>query len=266
VRRVVPHALLIVGALVMLYPLLWMAVMSLKPGGLPAPGFTVDNYVEGWTALGVDFGQFFVNSFVVSILAVAGNTVSCSMAAYAFARLRFRFRRLWFALMLASIMLPLHVLIIPQYTLFHRLGWVDTFLPLTVPKFLAVDGFFVFLMVQFIRGLPTELDDAARIDGCGPVQIYLRIVLPLMAPALVTTAIFTFIWTWDDFFSQLVYLSDVDRYTVPMALRAFLDSSGESSWGAMLAMATLALVPVLTFFLVFQRRITEGISTTGLKG
>jgi multiple sugar transport system permease protein len=272
-RRVLPHSLLVAGALVMLYPLVWMILGSFKStdeifsgAGLWPRTFTVDNYVEGWTALGVGFGTFFVNSFIVSIVAVVGNTVSCSMAAYAFARLRFRFKRLWFGLMLVSIMLPIHVLIVPQYTLFHGLGWVDTFLPLTVPKFLAVDGFFIFLMVQFIRGLPTELDDAARIDGCGPVQIYLRIVLPLMAPALVTTAIFTFIWTWDDFFSQLVYLSDVEKYTVPMALRAFLDSSGESSWGAMFAMATLAIVPVVTFFLIFQRRITEGISTTGLKG
>ncbi len=223
-KRIASHAVLVAGALIMLYPLVWMVAGSFKTtdeivasaGLLPRKPVTV-NYTAGWSAL-------------------------------------------------VSMMLPIHVLIIPQYTLFHSLGWIDTFLPLTVPKFLAVDGFFIFLMVQFIRGLPTELDDAARIDGCGPVQIFLRIIAPLMAPALVTTAIFTFIWTWDDFFSQLVYLSDVDHYTVPMALRAFLDSSGESSWGAMFAMATLSLVPVLVFFLVFQRRITEGISTTGLKG
>jgi multiple sugar transport system permease protein len=273
IGRVAVHTLLIGGALVMLYPVLWMVSGSFKStdeifgsAGLWPRHLSLDNYTAGWDALGIGFGRFFLNSFLVSLVAVAGNTISCSMAAYAFARLRFRFKRVWFALMLVSIMLPIHVLIIPQYTLFHALGWVGTFLPLMVPKFLAVDGFFIFLMVQFIRALPTELDDAARIDGCGPVQIYRRIILPLMAPALVTTAIFTFIWTWDDFFSQLVYLDDVDHYTVPMALRAFLDSSGDSSWGAMFAMATLALVPVLTFFLIFQRRITEGISTTGLRG
>jgi len=200
------------------------------------------------------------------LAAIAGNVLSCSMAAYAFARLRFAFRRLWFAVMLATLMLPVHVLIIPQYTVFHRLGWIDSFLPLIVPKFLAVDGFFIFLMTQFIRSLPTELDDAARIDGCGPVRIYLRIILPLMRPALITTAIFTFVWTWDDFFGQLVYLNGVEHYTVPLALRSFLDSTGQSGWGQLLAMATLSLVPVLVFFLVFQRRITEGISTTGLHG
>src|SRR6266511_1901993 len=222
------------GALVMLYPLLWMVSGSVKStdeifggSGLWPAAFKFDNYRAGWVGLGVGFGTFFGNSFVISVGAVVGNVLSCSMAAYAFARLRFAFKRLWFAAMLASIMLPVHVLIIPQYTLFHRLGWVDTFLPLIVPKFLAVDGFFIFLMVQFIRALPTELDDAARIAGCGPVQIYLRIILPLMAPALVTTAIFTFIWTWDDFLSQLVYLNGVEQYTVPLALRSFLDSSGE---------------------------------------
>ncbi|MGV9376485.1 carbohydrate ABC transporter permease [Nonomuraea sp. NPDC003707] len=272
-RRWALHLLVLVGALVMLYPLFWLISSSFKPNdeiftdpGLVPETVVADNYATGWTALGVPFSGFFANSFVIAAAAVAGNVMSCSMAAFAFARLSFRFRKLWFAIMLGSIMLPIHVLIVPQYTLFKYLGWVDTFLPLIVPKFLAVDGFFIFLMVQFIRSLPRELDDAARIDGCGPVLVYWRIILPLSRPALITTAIFTFIWTWDDFFSQLVYLSDVSTYTVPLALRAFLDSSGGSTWGPMLAMAVLSLIPILGFFLIFQRRITEGISTTGLKG
>ncbi|MEU6719184.1 carbohydrate ABC transporter permease [Nonomuraea sp. NPDC046802] len=272
-RRWAVHLLVVVGALVMLYPLFWLISSSFKPNdeifadpGLVPQTVVADNYATGWTALGVPFSGFFANSFVIAAAAVVGNVMSCSLAAYAFARLSFRFKKLWFAVMLMSIMLPIHVLIVPQYTLFKYLGWVDTFLPLIVPKFLAVDGFFIFLMVQFIRSLPRELDDAARIDGCGPFLVYWRIILPLSRPALITTAIFTFIWTWDDFFSQLVYLSDVSTYTVPLALRAFLDSSGGSSWGPMLAMAVLSLIPILGFFLIFQRRITEGISTTGLKG
>ncbi|WP_431931405.1 carbohydrate ABC transporter permease [Nonomuraea jabiensis] len=272
-RRWALHLLVVVGALVMLYPLFWLISSSFKPNdeiftdpGLVPQTVVADNYATGWTALGVPFSGFFANSFIIAAAAVAGNVMSCSMAAFAFARLSFRFRKLWFAIMMVSIMLPIHVLIVPQYTLFKYLGWVDTFLPLIVPKFLAVDGFFIFLMVQFIRSLPRELDDAARIDGCGPVLVYWRIILPLSRPALITTAIFTFIWTWDDFFSQLVYLSDVSTYTVPLALRAFLDSSGGSTWGPMLAMAVLSLIPILGFFLIFQRRITEGISTTGLKG
>ncbi len=272
-RRLPRHLLLAGGALVMLYPLLWMVSASVKPpqeifggSGLWPRQPTLDNYRTGWVALGTGFATFYGNSLVISSAAVVGNMLSCSMAAYAFARLSFRLKRLWFAVMLVSIMLPVQVMIIPQYTLFHRLGWVNTFLPLIVPKFLGVDGFFIFLMTQFIRALPTELDDAARLDGCGPVQIYLRIILPLMAPVLVTTAVLTFIWSWDDFLSQLVYLDDVGHYTVPLALRAFLDSSGQSNWGQMLAMGTLSLLPMLVFFLVFQRRITEGIATTGLRG
>lgn len=234
--------------------------------GLWPAHFIIDNYTNGWTALGLPFGKFFVNSFVIAGLAVIGNVASCSMAAYAFARLHFRFRQVWFGVMLVTIMLPIHVLIVPQYVLFHWLGWINTILPLTVPKFLAVDAFFIFLMVQFIRGLPTELDDAARIDGCGSAAIFFRIVLPLMSPALITTAIFSFYWSWDDFFSQLIFLSDLGTYTVPLGLRAFLDSTGSSSWGPMFAMATLSLVPVFVFFLAFQRHLTQGIATSGLKG
>jgi multiple sugar transport system permease protein len=260
------------GALVMLYPLLWLVSASLKPsrdvlGSGLWPGHPIlDNYRTGWTALGTGFEVFFANSLLISVAAVVGNLLSCSMAAYAFARLSFRFRRLWFALMLLSVMLPIHVLIVPQYTLFDRLHWVGTVLPLIVPKYLGVDGFFIFLMTQFIRSLPTELDDAARLDGCGPVRIYLRIILPLMRPVLLTTAVLTFIWSWDDFFSQLVYLDDVGHYTVPLALRSFVDASGESGLGQLLAMSTLSLVPMLAFFLVFQRRITDGIATTGGPG
>jgi multiple sugar transport system permease protein len=157
------------------------------------------------------------------------------------------------------------VIIVPQYILFSQLGWVNTFLPLIVPKLLATDAFFVFLMVQFIRGIPRELDEAARIDGCGHPTIFLRIILPLMIPALATTAIFTFIWTWNDFFSQLIYLTDPDMYTVPVALRSFIDSTVASSWGSMFAMSVLSLLPVFLAFALGQRYLIQGISTTGGK-
>ena len=139
---------------------------------------------------------------------------SCLLAAYAFARLRFRLRGDWFAIMIGTLLLPGHVLIIPQYILFRKLGWVGTLLPpLLVPKFLATEAFFVFLMVQFMRGIPRELDEAAMIDGCGPFRIFRHVILPLIRPALVTTAIFSFIWTWNDFFRQLVYLNSPENYT-----------------------------------------------------
>jgi multiple sugar transport system permease protein len=267
------HALLLAGALVMLYPLLWMLSSSFKPDtaifsepSLVPREVTLQNYVQGWSGLRIPFHNFFVNSLIVALSAVVGNVLSCSMAAYAFARLNFKLKRAWFAVMLVTIMLPHHATLVPHYILFHQLGWVNTYLPLIVPRFLAVDAFFVFLIVQFIRGLPRELDDAAAVDGAGPFQIYLRIILPLAVPALVTTAIFTFIWNWDDFLSQLVYINEIDKYTVPLALRAFLDSTGKSFWGSLFAMSIISLIPTFAFFVSCQKMLIEGISTTGLKG
>ena len=217
VSSVAKHIGLILLTLVMLYPVLWMVVTSLRPNNeiVRSPGIVLDilrvaNYGGGWTALSDPFGTYLLNSAIVVLGCIIGNLVSCSMAAYAFARLEFTGKRLFFAVMLGTIMLPIHVIIVPQYIMFSQLDWVNTFLPLIVPKLLATDAFFVFLMVQFIRGLPRDLDEAARIDGAGHPRIFLRIILPLMLPALATTTIFTFIWTWNDFFSQLIYLTDPD--------------------------------------------------------
>jgi multiple sugar transport system permease protein len=167
--------------------------------------------------------------------------------------------------MLGTIMLPFQVILVPQYILFQTIGWTNTFLPLIVPKFLGVDAFFIFLMVQFIRGIPRELDDAATVDGCGSIQIFWRVVLPLMRPALAVTAVFTFIWTWNDFLTPLLYLTDRANYTVPVALNAFIDSTGVSSYGPMFAMAVISLIPLFVVFLVAQKQLVEGIATTGLK-
>jgi multiple sugar transport system permease protein len=271
-RAAAKHLGLSMLALVMLYPVLWMVVSSLRPNneifrrvGLVLDQLHLDNYVQGWNGLSAPFGHYLINSAIVALGCIIGNLLTCSMAAYAFARLDFAGKRWWFAIMLGTIMLPIHVIIVPQYVLFSQLGWVNTFLPLIVPKFLATDAFFVFLMVQFIRGLPKELDEAARIDGCGHGRIFFQIILPLMKPALATTAIFTFIWTWNDFFSQLIYLTDPDMYTVPVALRSFIDATVSSSWGAMFAMSVVSLAPVFLAFLVGQRYLIKGIATTGGK-
>ncbi|WP_315838936.1 carbohydrate ABC transporter permease [Bradyrhizobium prioriisuperbiae] len=257
----------------MLYPLLWMLASSFKPesdifssASLWPSHFSLEAYQRGWSGLQVSFGQFFLNSLLVSLSCVIGNVISCSLTAYAFARLTFRGQNIWFALMLGTLMLPYHVTLIPQYVLFLNLDWVGTFLPLIVPKFLAADAFFIFLLVQFFRSIPRDLDDAAMIDGCGPLRIYWMVILPLSLPALATAAIFTFIWTWDDFFGPLVYLTDINTYTVQLGLRSFVDSTGKSDWGALFAMSTLTLLPVLGFFLAFQRLLINGIATTGLKG
>ncbi|NMA98846.1 MAG: carbohydrate ABC transporter permease [Phyllobacteriaceae bacterium] len=274
VISIVSHALLIIASILMLYPLLWLLAASFRPENeiftsgisvLPSINWNLDSYVRGWNGLRVSFGQLFLNSFVISGLSVIGNVMACSLAAYAFARLEFAGRRFWFAMMLMTLMLPYQVTLIPQYVLFLNMGWVNTFLPLVVPKFLAADAFFIFLMVQFFRGIPKELDEAARMDGAGPWRIYWKIILPLSTPVLATAAIFTFIWTWDDFFGPLIYLSDLRQYTVMLGLRTFVDSTGMSDYGGMFAMSVLALVPIFAFFLFFQRLLIEGIATTGMK-
>jgi multiple sugar transport system permease protein len=271
-RNPLRHALLIALGVVMIYPLLWMLSSSVKPTeiifrdpSLWPSSFDLGNYVEGWTALGAPFHQYLLNSAIIAVGCIVGNLLSCSLAAYAFARLEFRGRKLMFAAMLVTIMLPIHVLIVPQYVLFSQLDWINTFLPLIVPKFLATDAFFIFLMVQFIRTLPIELDEAARIDGCGHFRIYWRIIMPLCTPALATTAVFTFIWSWNDFFSQLIFLTDQDLYTVPVALRSFVDGQGATSWGPLFAMSIVGLAPIFGFFLAGQRYLTQGIATTGIK-
>jgi multiple sugar transport system permease protein len=271
-RSVLKHVLLIAFAVVMLYPLLWMLSSSIKPNdaifrepGLIPNEVDFSNYTVGWDALLHPFSHYLLNSFVIVMGSVIGNLISCALAAYAFARLNFRMRPLWFGVMLLTIMLPIHVIIVPQYVLFSELGWINTFLPLIVPKFLATDAFFVFLMVQFFRGIPKELDEAARLDGAGHIRIFFQIMLPLSLPALATTAIFTFIWTWNDFFSQLIFLTNPDKYTVPVALRTFVDSTGASSWGSLFAMSIVSLVPVFLVFLFGQKYLVKGIATTGIK-
>lgn len=270
--KLLKHFLLITAGIVMIYPVLWMIVSSLRSNDqiFNDPGLLLtnpqrENYSNGWTALEHPFGHYMINSAIVVLGCVVGNLFSCSMAAYAFARLQFKGKAPLFAIMLLTIMLPIHVVIVPQYIMFSQLGWTNTFIPLILPKLLATDAFFVFLMVQFIRGLPRELDEAARLDGCNHAQIFLKIILPLMVPALATTAIFTFIWTWNDFFSQLIYLTDPDQYTVPVALKSFVDATANTSWGSLFAMSIVSLLPIFLAFLFGQKFLIRGMATTGSK-
>lgn len=279
-HRVVPnvvlrHVLLIVLLVAMLYPVIWMLFSSFGPSaeifvrnGLLRGKWIASNYTTGWGVLpGLTFTRLFANSIAISVLAIIGNVVSCTMAAYAFARLKFRFRGALFGFMLITIMLPQQVLIIPQYILFQKIGWLGTYLPLVVPRFLAVDGLYVFLMVQFIRGLPRDLDDAARTDGAGHFYIFTRIIVPLAAPAMATVALFSFLDSWNDFLGPLLYLTKPSLYTVPLGLNLFLDSSGSgaSQWGPLFAMCVLSLAPLIGVFMATQRLLTQGIATTGLK-
>jgi len=277
-RSVLKHVILIICSVSMIYPLIWMIVSSFRPTNLifRNPGLNLDNlttinYTQGWNALSTSsqslpFGLFMWNSLIIVVGSIIGNVFACSLAAYAFARLKFSGRNILFAVMLLTIMLPTHVTLVPQYIIFSKLGMVGTYWPLILPKLLATDAFFVFLMVQFIRGLPRELDEAALIDGCGHFRIFFNIILPLMTPAIATTAIFTFIWTWNDFFASMIYLQGkASMYTVQLGLRAFQDSAGTTNWGSIFAMSVVSLVPIFLAFLFGQRFLIRGIATTGIK-
>jgi multiple sugar transport system permease protein len=168
--------------------------------------------------------------------------------------------------MIGTLLLPFHVVIIPQYIIFNQLGWVDTFIPLILPKFLATEAFFVFLLVQFIRQMPRDMDEAARIDGAGHFRIFWAIILPLIKPALITCAIFSCIWAWNDFLGPLLYLTSPENYPLPIALRLYNDQSSTSDYGATVTASFVALLPVLLFFVVFQRFLVDGVATQGLKG
>lgn len=267
------NLLIIMLLAVILYPLFWMILTSFKPtqeiieSSSPWPkDWTFENFTSGWTFAGIgSFGTFFTNSLIVALLCVVGNVVTCTLAAYAFAKLSFRGSVALFALVVGILFLPKEVLLIPQYTIFSSLGWTNTFIPLVIPHFLALDSFFVFLSVQFLRGLPKELDEAAELDGCGPFRRLWYITIPLISPAIATTAIFTFIWTWNDFMSQLIYLNTPDKFTVSVALRFFLDASSDSDLGAMSAMALISLLPLFVLFAIFQKRLVRGAAMSGLK-
>lgn len=276
-RRLAGSVVWHLGALAMLvvvlYPVAWVIGASFKPGKdivgslqlFPAHPILHNYQTAAEGIAGISVWSFFGNSLFLAVGSVIGVLISCSMAAYAFARIRFAGRGLLFALMISTLLLPYHVLLIPQYVMFYEFGWVNTILPLVVPKFLATDAFYVFLMVQFIRGLPKELTESAKMDGCGHLRIFTRIILPLTLPALGTTAVFTFIHTWNDFLTPLIYLTTPENYTVPLGLRLFLDQTGETSYGSLFAMSILSLGPIIGFFIAFQRTLVQGIATTGIK-
>ncbi len=273
IKGILYHFGVIALACVMVYPVLWMICSSLKgnqeifgTASLLPKHLQFDNYLRGWQGVGgAPFGVFFQNSFYYVILSTVGTVISSALVAYGFARIKFMGKKFWFACMLVTMMLPTQVVMIPQFILFYKLGWTNTYLPLIVPMFLGVP-FFIFLMIQFIRGLPIELDESAKIDGCGRFRIFYKIILPLISPALITATIFQFYWKWDDFLGPLLYLNKPKMYTVSLALRMFADPATATDWGAMFAMGTLSLLPILVVFLVFQRYLVEGISTSGLKG
>ncbi|WP_407919227.1 carbohydrate ABC transporter permease [Domibacillus indicus] len=257
----------------MLYPIIWLLMSSFKESSqvfvtahslIPDP-FILSNYTQGWEGIaGQSFGTFIKNSLIIVGFSTIGAVISSALIAYGFARISFKGKAFWFACMMVSMMLPHEVVMIPQYIIFAKIGWLNSFLPIIVPQFFG-HAFFIFLMVQFIRNIPIELDEAARIDGCGRFGIFYKVIVPLIVPAMATAAIFSFYWKWEDLINPVLYLNSPDKYPVSLALKLFLDSETASNWGAMFAMSVVSLLPVILIFFLFQKYIVEGISTSGLK-
>lgn len=272
-RSVAYHLGVGLFGLLMLYPVMWLFASALKGPGevwtnvtsLIPQAWRWENFSDGWRGFGgITFATFYKNSFIYAGGATLISVTASAFVAYGFARVRFRGKAFWFAVMMLTIMLPEQVLLIPQYIIFARLGWLNTFYPLLLPH-MAGSVFFILLIVQFIRGIPRELDEAAVIDGANQFALFGRVILPQLTPALITAAIFSFYWTWEDFLQPLIYLTDPRMYTVSVALRSFSDPGGVTNWGAVFAMLALSLVPVFVIFVFFQRYIVDGIATSGLK-
>ncbi len=274
ISAVVRYSLLFGVGFLMLYPLIWLVGASFKTNSeiFAGAGFlpespTVEGYVQGWqTSTPYTFGRFFWNSFLIILPKVIGTAISCTMVAYAFARFEFPLKKVLFGSVIAVLLLPNVVTRIPQYILFRDLGWLDSFLPLWVPSALAGDAFFVFMLVQFLRSLPTDMEEAARVDGANSLQTLIFIVVPMLGPALVSVCLFQFMWTMNDFLGPLIYISSVDKYPVSLALKLSIDTTEAFEWNRILAMSVLTITPALVVFFAAQRYFIEGISAGGRKG
>jgi ABC-type glycerol-3-phosphate transport system permease component len=265
------YVMLALFGAVLMAPLVWLVSSSLKsearifvipPEWIPNP-IRWSNYVDVFRI--IPFGRGWWNSIVVAVLTTAGTLISASIVAFGFARLRFPGRDKLFMLLIATVMIPYHVTLIPTYVLFRELGWLNTFLPLIVPAWFGGGAFNVFLLRQFYMRLPLELDDAARVDGASLWRIFTDVVMPQSKPALGVIAIFTFLGSWNDFFGPFIYLNSTEKYTLPLMLRLFQTTEG-TQWHLLMAASVMTAIPCILLYFVAQRYFIQGVVFTGLKG
>lgn len=274
-HNVLYHVFVCALGFVMIYPLLWMLSSSLKQSStiyqtltqlIPTEP-TLENYVNGWKGFShTTFGVFIKNTVLVSVTATIGAVLSSLMVAYSLSRLRFRLRKPLFALVILTMMLPEQIMMIPQYLWYNQLGWINTYLPLIVPHFFAVAGFFTYVFMNFMDGIPHELDEAASLDGCSKFTLFSRIIVPLTTPAIATVTILSFINRWNDYMSPLLYIKRTQNYTISIALKLYLDSTSSSDYGAMFAMAIISLIPLFVIFISMNKYLVNGVATSGIKG
>ncbi|MCY8928813.1 carbohydrate ABC transporter permease [Bacillus subtilis] len=268
-ERILTYGLLVSLSIVFIFPFLWLVGTSLKPENeaisfppsLLPKVWDFANYKDVFTI--VDFGQYYLNSIIVTVATVIGTVLSSTLVAYGFARIKGKGRDVWFILLLATMMLPPQVTMIPVYMIFAKLGWTNTFLPLIVPAFFG-NAYFIFLLRQFFKTIPKELEESAYLDGCSTLGIFWRIVLPLSTPAVITVALLSFMWTWNDFLGPLIYLNDDSKFTLALGILQFKGAL-LIEWGPMMAASVLIILPLIIMFFVGQKYFIEGIATTGGK-
>jgi oligogalacturonide transport system permease protein len=274
VNAALRYGVLIAVGLLMLYPLLWMVGGAFKPNHeiFSSIGFiphnpTLEGFTKGWeTSTEHTFARYLLNTFAIIVPKVIATVVSSVLVAFGFARFNVPGKRVLFALLIATILLPKSVLLVPQYLMFREMGWLDSFLPLYVPSAFATEGFFVFMIIQFMRSFPREMEEAAVMDGCNSLQVLWHVVVPVIMPALISVALFQFMWSMNDFLSPLIYLSSVEKYPVALALKLSIDVTEATSWNQILAMSTIALAPSLILFFAAQKYFVEGITVGAVKG
>lgn len=268
------YTIITVLAFIMIFPLIWLVVASIKPSNevfdtarfFPSK-IKLENFSNGWNSVKpYSYFRFYLNTFMLIIPVIIGNVFSACFVGYGFARGKFKGKNILFYILLGTMMLPGTTTMIPSYIIFNMLGWTNTYLPFIVPSFLGGSAFFTFLTVQFMRGIPKEMDESAKIDGCNSFNIFTRIILPMCKSTITTIVIFAFIWTWDDFMGQLIYLSEVKKYTVALALKLMVDPLAIADWGAILAMVLVSIIPSIILYFLAQDYFIEGIATSGLKG
>ena len=274
IKIALSYLLIAVIGLIMLYPIIWMFFAAFKTNEeifssvkLLPNSFSFQNFIDGWKGNGkYNYGDYFLNTFELVIPVTLLTLISSTLVAYGFARFRFPGKKPLFALLIATLMLPNAIIIIPRYTMFAKLDLVNTYHPFYLPAMLACHPFFCYMLIQFLRGIPRDLDESAYIDGCGTLRTLVQIILPLMKPALFSAALFQFMWTYNDYFNQLVFVSSASKFTISLALRLSLDAESVVNWGRMMAVAFIAVSPLVILFFAAQKYFVEGIATSGLKG
>ena len=274
VSTVVRYTVLILVGFVMFYPMLWMVGASFKASNneiystisfLPkSPSFQA--YIDGWTATGNPYSLYLINTFKIVIPKVVGAVVASVVTAYGFSRFEFPGKTFWFSILLATLFLPQVVLNIPQFLLFRTWGWTNSYLPLVVPGFFGAEPYFIFMLVQFMRSVSRELEEAAEIDGCNSFERLVYIVMPMVKPTIVSVALFQFMWAFNDFQGPLIYIDSVKKYPTSLGLRLLTDAETGFEWNKVLALSVITLLPSLIVFFLAQDQFVDGIAAGGVKG